>query len=379
MKQNRRSFLTTAGGGVAAAFFPRRASAAPVNDFASALVSMFSTVGLQFTILTRTGQKIEYGGGMARLPHSGTPLPMLPSLKFPTASVSKAVTGAALLRVLYDNPNVTMEDSIAPHLPSHWTVHESFQKLKFRHLLQHSSGIPKAVGVDYASLKALVLGGVDTSNLGVLPDGYTYANANFALMRLLIPKLAAMPVAPIPAGTSGWLLQTLEQTQAAQFAGAYMSYTQQKVWDKLGNAPNMKCKPDSVYPGLCYDVYPFTQTKGTDFGDRTLLCASGGWNATSTQLATFIKTLHETDLILPSWLAQRMSNELMGYDKNGTTSQGFFYWEKPGDYPGMPRNPGELHARIFGFSNGVYLGLIVNSAMPNPTPVILAAFNSVTW
>lgn len=302
------------------------------------------------------------------------------SEKLATASVSKTITAAALVRALYDNPSVSLDSPFAPYLPSHWTVHESLKYITFKQLLQHTSGIQKTWEVSYDSLKKVARYGVLWSDVGK----YKYTNTNYALMRLLIPRIASNNILQIPPGTPDYVLDLLEQTQAVEFANGYISYTQEKVWDKTGVAPNMQCKPVSSYPALAY-AEPPSSTLGEDYGDLTMVSASQGWQATSRQLAVFMRTLHETSYIMPAFLSKKMADEKLGYDTSGVTTQGFSWFHKSGDYPGPPYNnayDGELHSKVYGFSNGIYLGLIINSHFGSSTGLaqtVIDAFDDVVW
>lgn len=354
-KYNRRTFLTAAG--IAAALMPQVAKGA-IADVATEIKTSLSgvTVGGQVVVVDKFGGFASQAWGDCRLSHSGSPRAMSAVEKYNIASVSKAVTAAAMIRALYDNPSVTLNSPFAPYLPQHWVVDPSLKTVTFKQLLQHKSGIRNNFQLSYGALKEVIFAGVKSEDI----DQYKYINTNYAMMRLLIPRIANYSIAQIPSISSSGLVQSLEQVQAAQFAMSYMDYVQKRVWDQTGVAANMQCKPISTNPALAYPS-PADDTNGEDYGDRTLTCASGGWNASSLQIAMFMKTLFETSSILtPTW-SKAMVDEKMGFDGNGTV-EGHTYWYKSGDYPAPPYD-GELHAKAFGFSNGVYVGLIINSAI----------------
>ncbi len=125
------------------------------------------------------------------------------------ASVSKSITAIAVLQALEAN-GLTIEAPIAPYLPSGWTRGRGFrngQSVTFRQLLTHTSGMNQRFlqlkangnegpwGNDWDGLKFAVEKGVAARFLG--PDKYaagnrSYKNANYALFRIIVPKLWRM-------------------------------------------------------------------------------------------------------------------------------------------------------------------------------------------
>jgi len=356
-KQQLQQKKILAAAGIAAALAPKVAKGA-IADVATEIKASLSsvTVGGQVVVVDRLGGFASQAWGDCRLSHSGAPRAMSAVEKYNIASVSKAVTAAAMIRALYDHPSVTLNSPFAPYLPQHWVVDPSLKNVTFKQLLQHKSGIRNNFQLSYGALKDVVFAGVKSEDI----NERKYINTNYAMMRLLIPRIANHSIAQIPNNTPSSVVQSLEQVQAYQFALNYIDYVQKTVWDKTGVSANMQCKPISTNPALTYP-YPVDDTNGEDYGDRTLTCASGGWNASSLQIAMFMKTLFETSSILtPTW-SKAMVDEKMGFDGYGTV-EGHTYWYKSGDYPAPPYD-GELHAKAFGFSNGVYVGLIINSAI----------------
>jgi CubicO group peptidase (beta-lactamase class C family) len=330
------------------------------------------SIGFQFTISDKYGNVTGRSAGFARLAQDLPVRKMSIYDKYNIASVSKTVTAVALIRALADTPDASLGSPFAPFLPSHWSVNGSLKSITFKQLLQHRSGF-KFGGVSYSEMKGHMEAGVNVADIGT----YDYNNVNYGIMRLLIPRLAGYPVVQIAPTTTGYLLSLLESSQDLQFANCYIDYTQKKVWDKTGVTPTMACKPTDTYPALCYQ-YPPTLAKGGHFGDMTVTCGSRGWNASSYQLNAFQRTLHQSAAILPEWLTKMMIDEKLGYDKIGTTANGFTYYWKNGFYPGS-MNPGELNSWLVGFGNGVHIALIINSQFDGPGGIfgaITKAFDS---
>ncbi|TWI86382.1 CubicO group peptidase (beta-lactamase class C family) [Chitinophaga japonensis] len=138
--------------------------------------------GYQF-IINQDGRWVDsavYGiGGFDR---AGNTFPAMVESEVNIASVTKTFTAVAALKLLAQN-GLTIEDQIADWLPEKWSKNSAITTLKFRELLTHSSGIYEG-GTSWSSLKNVVGGPLDGPKID------TYANANLALFRAMIPKLA---------------------------------------------------------------------------------------------------------------------------------------------------------------------------------------------
>jgi hypothetical protein len=177
-------------------------------------------------------------------------------------------------------------------------------------------------------------------------------------MRLLIPRVAKVQgLTTILPGSSSSTLVLLEPLEAYQLADAYIKLVQSVVWDKTGVTAAMACSPSGSYPGLCYK-FPHTNDHGTTFGNSFLTCGAQGWQVSASQLNAFLRTLHFSAAILPEWLSNMMVDEHLGYDGVSKASTGMTYYYKQGK---LSNGAGDLRALVIGFSNGVQVGLIVNS------------------
>ncbi len=120
------------------------------------------------------------------------------------ASLSKAITGAAVLRALESNtgewdPTPTLHGSIAPYFPSWWNRNSYFSMLTFENCLQYATGISTEGGHDWslASTMSWVTTGsytkdgkvykIEQENIGK----FQYNNASFAWFRIAIFYLTA--------------------------------------------------------------------------------------------------------------------------------------------------------------------------------------------
>jgi hypothetical protein len=236
--------------------------------------------------------------------------------------------------------------------------------ITYRELLTHTSGLrydPNPLnpqnGDDYTTLKNLLAKGIMMFNK--VPS---YNNRNYALMRLLIPKLAAYNVPPIAAGTQGVLLTALENIQASQFAEDDKDYCRKTIFSKMSTTAGqtIDCKMNDTYPGLCYE-FPYNFTPGVLLGkDLTLSCAAQGWVLSTTQVNEFFTKLQYSSTIIPASLGSMMKSGMLGYDVAGTLSDGTTYYWKNGIYK---YGTAGYRSLIIGFSDDIQVTIMANSTM----------------
>jgi CubicO group peptidase (beta-lactamase class C family) len=299
------------------------------------------SIGYQFVVAFNSMPMISRAGGSARQAPDPSPRAMTVNDKYNIASVSKTITAAAALKLLHEQ-NIPLSTPMAKYLPASFKPVRSTASITLEQLLTHKSGLRCPNEVTYANLKACIATGVNAAD-----KVFNYNNSNFALFRLIIPRLNGY--APPAYLTEG--------AESAAFAKKYMDYVQANVFTPAG-LPKIECKPTDASPALCYH-FPNDNGAGTDFGDMTETNGSRGWTLSSTQLTTFIRTLLYTEKILPKEVVAQMTSGQLGLYAfalpNGTTA-----YNHGGFYPGA-NNPGELNSLIVGTSDGVSVALIVNS------------------
>jgi len=290
-------------------------------------------------------------GGKARTSHNPPATDMNTNIRFHTASVSKAITGAALLRALYYKEGIGVDSPFYTMLPKHWKVHKSVKGVTYKQLLTHMSGFRFGGGLTYASLKENIAKGIDTN----LINDYQYEGENFAIMRLLIPRLAGNTVPQADNGDSNF-----DIIQAAAYSGAYINYVNEHLFEKA-ELPRLDCKPTAYIDGVCYH-FPYNNKAGTAFSDQTLVVGSKGWVMSAAEIGRFFRTLHFTEKIMPYAISNMMRDESLGYDGNGATPEGVTCYSKGGWFPGS-QNAGELNALIIGYETDVQVAMIINSEL----------------
>jgi CubicO group peptidase (beta-lactamase class C family) len=327
-------------------------SAAALRQFADTLAAKLEgrSVGFAFVTESSEGRIEERAGGAARRAPDGMPRAMSADDAFNIASVSKTITAAAAMKIMAAR-TISPDAAIAPFFPPDWRLSNSVKTITLRQLLTHLSGLrcddKPDYQVTYEQLKQCM--SVETN-----PDDrtrYKYQNSNFALFRILLvrmrsPGFQSPPRAPHPA-----------------YGQLYIDYVQQNLFMPIG-LPQIYCKPTARYPALT-DQFPGPVIPGEDFGDMTETNASRGWNMSPRQLAVFMHNLMDTEKILPRPVVEDMKQGRFGLYP-ARVAPGIMVYDHGGGYPGKDDNgkvfnKGELNSYMGWFSNGVSVGLIVNS------------------
>jgi CubicO group peptidase (beta-lactamase class C family) len=324
------------------------------------------SVGYAAVAMLPSGAFVTRAGGAARRAPDPYPRPMSVDDKITIASVSKTMTATAIMKLLARN-RLTVDTPIAGYLPSTWTLGPGIKSLTFRELLSHRSGIRCTEGVNYLAVKACFAAGIDES----LKAEYKYNNTNFAVFRIILPRLDGMAPA---------LVRDLEARErrgdpmpiAAMLAVHYAAYVNANVFAPAG-LPVMHCRYTDAVPALSYkSVNPEQPLNfsvvgpGETWGDMSLACGSAGWFFSARQLAIFTHALTHTAKILPPETVAQMKAEQLGLHPRdhggGLTSVSH------GGFHPAERNRGELHTMIADFSNGLSIGLVVNSKFAGNIP-----------
>lgn len=237
-------------------------------------------------------------GGQARVNADGA-LPFTSSTKITVASVSKFVTAVAAVRIL-DQAGVSLDTPIGAYLPADWSSASAYVKsITFSQLLAQRSGIKDYGNVtqDYAQLKKFftasvsALGtttcqGADVVNpanpINSKNMDWCYSNYNFAIMRVLLPKVA------------GYAEDASPLTRPATLANQYVKLVQQNVFDRVGQT-GVACKPPASNNHAFAYKNVGVNAAGTDFGDVSLVCGAAGWYLSAEDLAKVMLSLNAKD------------------------------------------------------------------------------------
>ncbi|WP_169053572.1 serine hydrolase domain-containing protein [Alteraurantiacibacter aquimixticola] len=189
---------------------PAAAQETPMDQLERRLTEEFQRqfVGYSIAIARHGRVRRTLVSGLARRDADGR-RDWAPRTRANVASVSKSITAIAVLQLLEAN-GLTIEEPIAPYLPSAWVRGRGFregQSVTFRQLLTHTSGMGQRFdrlkdngneepwGNDWDGLKFAVEQGVAQRFLEpgrYAEENYSYKNSNYALFRIIVPRLWRM-------------------------------------------------------------------------------------------------------------------------------------------------------------------------------------------
>jgi CubicO group peptidase (beta-lactamase class C family) len=245
-------------------------------------------------------------GGLARRSVDPDETPQLPAKEMYTASVTKTISATALLKALHTG-GISVDAAIGPYLPAGWDQGEDLALVTFRHLLTHTSGLDPAdaasgtsAGQTDASLQTIVAQGSSDTQRG----NHNYRNANYSLLRVLIPRVAYGALVDVLAATWG---------PEAVHAGLYEYYVSQNVLAPAGISQT-QCQP-AEGPTTRTLLYPFPpgDANGIDAGDWSFSCGATGWFLSALDLGAFMANLRFTDDILGPETRALMDEAFLGW------------------------------------------------------------------
>ncbi len=330
-----------------------------------------SVVGLAYAI-GQNGQ-LAYAGNSGFAQRWPDPtINMDSKARSTVASVTKAVTAPLLYRLLDDN-NLTVDSPIAPWLPSSWTLGSGFTNdnngVSFRHLLTHTSGLSQARAAlqntnnlsnwdtDWDGLRFIVRNGTSPGS------ARRYLNANFALMRIIIPELWK---------EAGGHSQTVTRANADQL---YLQYLNQVVSAREGIS-TIDCVPQAG----------FTEIKAYNFGNAGL----AGWSngvvdreycgghaelyMSAQDITRYAMSFRYNNDIMTNADRQIMDSNLAGWNnqffvQDGTAFGHGGFWQQS--------NERIIRTCMLQLPNGVNASLIINSnSAVHPCTILTDAYNA---
>lgn len=303
-------------------------------------------------------------GGKARRPFDNNNLPtgidFSQGTRIQLMSVTKPITAIAIVRAL-DIANIDVDTPVSSYLPAAWAKGPGFaansaSPVTFRHLLTHTSGVLQAFNANpgegwgnrWDNMQPLV-------ENGVTPDvaaGQQYKNANYALLRVILPKLWALADGPQTAVTE------------ANHGPRYLSYVNSKI-----------LAPAGVSETRCHDTGDFANTHaynrtnlgigGTPLGYPVETQNECGGHAglflSSRELVKITAKLRESNAILSPAARAEMFAGRLGWstnsNRNGTNSANV--WWHGGD--GFYSSGRELHTCVMNAPQQYQLSLVMNS------------------
>jgi hypothetical protein len=297
-------------------------------------------------------------GGQARTASDAPGTAMSPDLLTNIASVSKTMTATAVLQLLAKD-RLTLDARISPFIYPDWHQGPNVNQITFEELLTHTSGFGQlracSGGDTYAALKALVANGVHAAYIGE-PE---YGNCNFALLRELMPALSGRSLTNLADGL----------TRAQRSSSFYISYVNAHILQPVG-VPFRECKPPAGADDILSYPFPPAGISGTDWGDWSLECGSGGWVLSANDIFKVINNLGKGNGLLTRDEKKLMFNHCLGWDCAVSRDCPPPYVCKNGDLENASHIP-ILWTYAGIFKCTVPVVVIVNSPLPSsyqPTP-----------
>lgn len=298
------------------------------------------------------------------------------------ASISKTITTTALMRLLAEK-GILVTSPVAPYLPPTWTRGPGIggpNGLTFQDLLTQRSGLDQFLGdtssdrvaapLTYQGLKSVYEAGVTK------PKAYEYQNSNFAIFRLIIPRIN---------GDLDWIDEmpgfvTDSQRESMEAATSITSY-QQYVNLMLVAEANVSgaCRSTDQTPRTLNYMFPdlpppLAPRPGTDAGNWSSVCGGGGWYFTATELAQFASQLRNGTMLPPASRAATLLRHLgymdpadysWGSGAHGTYHNhgGDLWWRNSNSWsPSAPMRG--IDTCLMSYPNNVQVALLVNSQGP---------------
>ncbi|MFQ5526973.1 MAG: serine hydrolase domain-containing protein [Thermoanaerobaculia bacterium] len=239
------------------------------------------------------------GGGKARTAAEGTAVDFTETTLITVASVAKWITAIGAMRIIRQADGLAIADAIGPFLPDEWNVGNYFSNVTFQQLLGQQSGIMDYgnVTLDYAKLQSFFEQPVDnTWDAGCTGSGVKnppnavdppppmqrcYSNYNFAIFRILLPRVAGLPV------------DTNALTRPVTLANQYELLIRQNVFERVGQT-GTGCRPRGAGPHAFAYKFPGDEL-GFDWGDVRLECGGAGWYVSAEDMAKVLFSLKEKD------------------------------------------------------------------------------------
>lgn len=237
------------------------------------------------------------------------------------ASINKVMTAVAMLKILEEVGNgdagFMLNASIAQYLPPNWNFGPNAPNITFRNLLQHRSGIASNAPIDYAGLRTLIATGTSSDK------AYSYSNANYALLRILIARMS---------GNANSLNLDDASMSNATLSG-FRRYMENQIFDPIGIAVNTR--PFGNNPARYYQWGNLNN--GWNMGDMSNRLGNGGFYFSPADAAKFLAYLNHTEEIVSKNTREVMYNQFLGWSdgaqpQNEPQGQYGTYYYKGGSF-----------------------------------------------
>ena len=276
-------------------------------------------------------------------------VPWTSGVKMHVASVSKLITAMALTKLL-DSRGISPDAAIAPWLPAYWQKGPGVERITFRQLLTHTSGLvfldEKQPGPsDFQFMKNQIAMGAN----GKL----VYRNMNYGLCRILIATIdGAIPFKLFNSDLTDafWDITTIR---------AYARYVQENVFNPVGvTAAFTHDEQDAL-------AYPFPAVApGWNSGDLSTMSGCAAWHLSVDDLMIVMAAFRRRSLIVDPSVAQKMLDRQFGLDLKKDTPLGRIYAK--GGFWSFKNGEFVEQTNAFFLPKGMELVILANSPFCKP-------------
>ncbi len=322
------------------------------------------TMGYGFAIYQDGSKVMEYSNGLKRVVKDGGELDFDNTSRLHIASMSKTLTAIATTQLLKKD-GIEPDTKIKDYLPPDWEIGPNVEKITFRDLMTHRSGIrddgpADCNGETYKQLECKIKTGVQVDSMAV----HRYQNMNFALLRILIPKLEGYD------HLSG-------EANDTSTAYKYIRYVNDNIFNKCGFSGRGLTHPD-LTENVWYYHWPYENVAGQRFYDYALSMGAYGWYVSVDDYAKIINTLFNSNELLDGAWRDTMTTDGLGcYTYRG--KHGGYFWHNGGWTWSDKSGSGQLHTCWMYYPNNVICVSMVNSDIPGWFPDILAHAYDKAW
>ncbi|WP_328994348.1 beta-lactamase family protein [Kribbella sp. NBC_01245] len=333
-----------------------------------------NTVGFAYAIAENGQYATSGSAGKARTGPDGN-VNFTSTTRMEIASSTKNFTAVAVQKLIEKTPGLTVNSPIMPFLPLSFQqkADASWDKVTFRHLLNHTSGLEQLE----QTLTAAQLAQYNKSYTGVefavglkltVPSPGLYTNMNYAVLRLIIPRLwrDVEPNRGVPVVSS---------TNSGLWA---LNYVNERLLAPAGIAPTSCISANPSTAALAYNVNDvanggvFYQLSGVGFEQ----CAGHrGLHLSAMDLVRWQAHLAHGTIISPAVRLQMDSLKLGWRGGSNSGSNTGIYW-----HDGLLQfNGTELNTCHAKFPGGVEASVLFNSQNRggvSPCTVLINAYNA---
>jgi CubicO group peptidase (beta-lactamase class C family) len=263
------------------------------------------------------------------------------------ASVSKLITAMAMTKLLYSR-NISPDARILPWLPKYWHKGPGVDKITFRQLLTHTSGLvllDEPGPSDFQFMKdQIALGTVGKPG---------YRNMNYGLCRILISTIDAPFLFDLlsPGVTEAyWDLTTIRY---------YARYVSENIFAPAGVTSTFDHTGDNAL------AYPYpASVPGWSSGDLSTMSGCVAWHLSVADLLNVMAAFRRRGTIVDPARAQTMLDRQFGLDVKEDTALGRIYAK--GGFWSFDKGRFVEQSNVFFLPKGMELVVLANSPFCKP-------------